>query len=393
MNEFTSAQTADSQNEEDNSIFEILTAIGQDKWTIILFTLFSGIAAAIVSLVLPPVFTAKTLVIPPQQQQTSQAISLASLVASAGVATGALGVKSPDDMYLSFMTSEVFQKKIIGRFKLMDRFHCSFVIDCRLSLNSHARIILDKKSTLLAVEVDDFDPIFAANMANAYIEELVSLLGKLAVTDAQQRRLYFENQIKKTQKDLAVAETYFRSAQQRSGLQLTSINAEIGVKEISELHGQIAAREIQLQALDMYSTPQNTDVKRLFTELTALKMRLLKIEKGSPESSSQPENIQQEAIQAYRNMKVQESLLEVFAKQYELAKVDESKDGPLIQILDPASPPERRSSPKRTQLVLVSAIIGFIFSLLFILFKNALRNSVSTPRGKAKLDNLKAAWL
>ena len=216
-------------------------------------------------------------------------------------------------------------------------------------------------------------------------------MGKLAVTDAQQRRVYFENQIKKTQDDLSLAEEHFRTAQQKSGLQLTSINAETGVKEISELHAQIAAREIQLQALGMYSTPQNSDVKRLVTELTAMKMHLLKIERGSSNSVAS-ESPQQDAIQAYRNMKVQESLLEAFAKQYELARVDESKEGPLIQVVDPATPPERRSSPKRTQIVLVAATGGFILALLFVVLQNMLRNTATSAEGKIKLEQLKRAW-
>ena len=391
MNDFTSNQGTDSQEDEDISLIDILTVIGRAKWTLASFTLVFAVVAAIVTLLITPVFTAKTLVMPPQQQQSSAASSLASLGASAGVASGAIGVKSPDDMYVSFMTSEVFQKKLIERFKLMDRYHCPFVIDCRGSLSSHAHIVSDKKSTLMSVEVDDVDPVFAANLANAYIEELASLMGKLAVTDAQQRRVYFENQIKKTEDDLSLAEEHFRTAQQKSGLQLTSINAETGVKEISELHAQIASREIQLQALGMYSTPQNSDVKRLVTELTAMKMHLLKIERGSSNSVAS-ESPQQDAIQAYRNMKVQESLLEAFAKQYELARVDESKEGPLIQVVDPATPPERRSSPKRTQIVLVAATGGFILALLFVVLQNMLRNTATSAEGKIKLEQLKRAW-
>jgi uncharacterized protein involved in exopolysaccharide biosynthesis len=230
MNDFTSNQCTDSQEDEDISLIDILTVIGRAKWTLASFTLVFAVVAAIVALLSTPVFTAKTLVMPPQQQQSSAASSLASLGA---FASGAIGVKSPDDMYLPFMTSEVLQKKLIERFKLMDRYHCPFVIDCRGSLNSHAHIVLDKKSTLMSVEVDDVDPVFAANLANAYIEEFASLMSKLAVTDAQQRRVYFENQIKKTQDDLSLAEEHFRTAQQKSGLQLTSINAETGVKEIS----------------------------------------------------------------------------------------------------------------------------------------------------------------
>jgi len=377
--------------EEDASLLDILTVIGEQKSLILGLTLAASLLAVVVTLVMTPVFTARTLVMPPQQQQSSYASSLAGLGALAGVATGAIGIKSPDDMYVSFMTSEVFQRKIIERFKLMERYHCPFVVDCRQSLNQHARIVSDKKSALMAIEVEDPDPNFAASIANAFVEELGTMLGRLAVTEAQQRRVYFESQIKKTENELALAETQFRNAQHRSGLQVPTVEAETGVKEIAEMHGQIAAREIQLQALNSYASPTNSDVKKLVTELGAMKTHLLKLERGSTETSN-PEGIQQEAIQAYRNMKVQESMLEVFAKQYELAKVDESKEGPLVQVVDPASPPERRSSPKRTQLVLISALGGFVLAIVIAFIRNMIRNTTESSEGQAKLQALKRAW-
>ena len=391
MTELTNGASATPPEEEEISLIDILTIIGQQKSLIIGLTLASALFAVITSLSMTPVFTARTLVIPPQQQQSSAASSLASLGALAGVASSTIGIKSPDDMYISFMTSESFQKKIIDHFNLMDRYHCPFVIDCRQSLSQHARIVSDKKSSLIAIEVDDVDPVFAANMANTFVEELGTLLGRLAVTEAQQRRLYFENQIKKTQDDLSLAETQFRNAQHRSGLQLPTVEAETGVKTIAEMHGQIAARELQLQALKSYVTKENNDVKKLITELAAMKMHLLKLERGSLDTLN-PQSIQQEAIQSYRNMKVQESMLEAFAKQYELAKVDESKEGPLVQVVDPATPPERRSSPKRTQLVLNSALGGFVFSTLLAFLRNMLRNTAQSSEGRAKLHALKRAW-
>ena len=392
MNDHIYPQNPSHPEEEDISLIDIFIAIGEAKWIFISFTLVATIFSVVLALIMTPIFTATTLVMPSQQQQTNAASSLAGLGALAGISNSSFGLKSPDDIYVTLMTSEVFQINLIDRFKLMERYQCPFVVDCRMALNSHARIISDKKSSLMTVEVDDTDPVFAANMANAFIEELGKSLGKLAVTDAQKRRIYFENQIKKTQDDLSAAEIHFRTVKQKSGLQLPSVTADININQVTDLHSQIASREIQLEALNLYSTPQNTDVKRLVTELTAMKTHLLKIEKGSNETSK-PENIQQEALQAYRNMKVQDSLLESFTKQYELAKVDESKDGPLIQVIDHATPPERRSSPKRTKLVLQSAFEGLGLAIVFVFLKYMIQKTASTPAGQVRLNNLKRAWM
>ena len=392
MNDHISPQNPSLPEEEDISLIDIFIAIGHAKWIFISFTLVATLFSVLVSLIITPIFTAKTLVMPSQQQQTNAASTLAGLGALANISSSSFGLKSPDDINVTLMTSEVFQIKLIDRFKLMERYKCGFVVDCREALNSHARIISDKKSGLMTVEVDDTDPVFAANMANAFIEELSNILGKLAVTDAQKRRIYFENQIKKTQYDLSTAEIHFRTVKQRNGLQLPSVTADININQVTDLHSQIASREIQLEALNLYSTPQNADVKRLVTELTAMKTHLLKIEKGSNETSNL-ENIQQEALQAYRNMKVQDSLLEAFTKQYELAKVDESKDGPLIQVIDRATPPERRSSPKRTKFVLQSIYVGLVLAIVFVFLKYMIQKTSSTPAGQVRLNDLKRAWI
>jgi len=239
--------------------------------------------------------------------------------------------------------------------------------------------------------VDDPDPVFAANMANAYIQELSVFLGKIAITEAQQRRLYFENQIKKTQDDLAQAEITFRATQERFGLQIPSAVADIGIKEIAELHGQIRARELQLQAMSSFATPENAEVKKLMTELLAMRAHLGKLEMGSNTEGSRG-TLQQGALLAYRNMKVQESILDSLVKQLEYAKVEESKEAPLVQVVDAATPPERRSSPKRAYMVLNSAVAGFLLSLCLALVRKMLLKIKENADGRQKLQALVQAW-
>ena len=377
--------------EEDVSFLDILTVIGHYKGMILGMTLIFTLVAVLVSLIMTPIYTGRSLVMPPQQQQSSASSALAGLSSVAGLAGGALGLKSQDDMYISFMTSEGFQKKIIERFELHSRYRADLLIDARQALNKHVRLGSDKKSSLMSIEVDDPDPVFAANMANAYVQELGIFLGKIAITEAQQRRLYFENQIKKTQDDLAQAETTFRETQERSGLQIPSAVADIGIKEIAELHGQIRARELQLQAMSSFATPQNAEVKKLMTELLAMRTHLGKLEMGSSTEGAKGA-LQQGALLAYRNMKVQESILESLVKQYEFAKVDESKDAPLVQVVDAATPPERRTSPKRTIIVLLSAMTGFALGLVMAFIRNTLLNAKESEVGREKLQALSRAW-
>ena len=377
-------------DEDEISLIDLLITLGKEKKFILGFTSLVILVAVTVSLLMTPVYTAKTVIMPPQQQQSSASSALASLGALAGLAGGAAGIKSPDEMYVAFMGSDRFLNALIARFHLQERYHTKTLIDTRTLLKSKAKVMPDKKSGLISIEFEDEDPQFAAEVANAHVQELGRMLDMLAVTDAQQRRVFFESQIKKVQENLSSAEIAFRQAKEKSGLQVTSVIAETGVRASAELRGQIAAREVQIQSLSRFATPQNPEVQRIASELSAERAQLQKLEQGSGQVIGT--TLQLEAVKSYRDMKVQEAMLEVLIKQFELARVDEAKEGPLIQVVDLATPPERRSKPKRTLIVLASALAGLFLSVLLAFLKVSLRNVNQTPDGQIQLGLLKKAW-
>ena len=388
--DFNSLSDSQGEQEEQISLLELATALGEDKKFILGFTALVTALSIVVTLLMTPVFSAKTIIMPPQQQQSSAASALASLGALAGIAGGAAGIKSPDEMYISFTQSNSFQNEIIKRFDLISRYEQKTLTDTRLHLLSTVKVTSDKKSGLITIEAEDRDPEFAANLANAYVVELRRLLDRLAVTDAQQRRVFFQGQIEKVKSSLAKAEASFLEAKERSGMKVTAVIAESGVRASAEMRGQIAAREVQLRALSQFATALNPDVQKLTSELAALRAQLDGLEKGSGKLVAG--GVQEQALSAYRDMKVQEAVLEVLIKQFELARVDESKEGPLIQVVDQATAPEKKSKPKRSVIVLASAFLGLFVSILLAILKRSLREMQKTPESAAKWRELKAAW-
>ena len=388
------SQNSNSSNGDDDeiSLIDLAIALGEEKKTLFAVPLFTTSVAIVVSLIMTPVFTAKTLMMPPQQQQSSAASALASLGALAGLAGGAAGVKSPDEMYIAFMESESLQNSIIKKMNLQTRYEAKTLTDTRADLKGAVKITSDKKSGLISIEATDKDPVFAAQLANLYIDELHNLLGRLAVTDAQQRRVFYEDQIKKTQADLVNAESRFRLANEKSGMQMTSILAETSLRANAEMRGQIAAKEVQLQAMSRFETTQNPDVQKLTSEMSALRQQLSKLESGSGNTTSAVNPMQQEASQAYRDIKVQQAMLEVLIKQYEIARVDEAKEGPLVQQVDPATPPERRSKPKRSLIVLVSALGGLFLGVLAAFVRRSIKKAATDPESSQLMLQLREAW-
>jgi tyrosine-protein kinase Etk/Wzc len=391
MTEQTTTQAALPEDDE-ISLIDLAIALGEDKAIILKVTGLFSVLAVVVSLLMTPIFTAKTVIMPPQQQQSGAASALASLGGLAGLAGAAAGIKSPDEMYVAFMQSEGLQKSIIEKLKLQERYEAKTIFDTRNKLKENVRISPDKKSGLITIEAEDKDPAFAAQLANLHVDELRVLLGRLAITDAQQRRMFYEQQIKKVQIELAEAEQSFRQAKAQSGLQVTAVLAETGVRASAELRGQIAAREVQMSAMSRFATTQNPDVQRLGSELSALRGQLAKLEQGSGVVET-PTPLQQQAVKSYRDVKVQEAMLEVLIKQYELARVDEAKEGPLLQQLDIATAPERKSKPKRGVIVLVSILLGLLIGTLLVIFRQKMRSLLASKEGNRKLILLKKAWV
>jgi len=392
MNDHTQPSAMPMGDEDEISLLDLATALGEEKATLFATPLITTLVAVVVSLLMTPIFTAKTVVMPPQQQQSGAAAALASLGGLAGLAGAAGGIKSPDEMYVAFMGSEGLQNRLIADLKLQERYEAKTLTDTRAALKAQVRFSADKKSGLINIEADDKDPAFAAELANRHVAELRTMLGRLAVTEAQQRRVFYEQQIQQTQDKLALAEVAFRAAKEKSGMQVTSVLAETGVRASAELRGQIASREVQLQAMSRFATAQNPETQRIASELAALRSQLNKTEQGSGESKAAASPLHQEAVKSYRDVKVQEAMLEVLIRQYELARVDEAKEGPLIQQVDVAMPPERKSKPKRAVIVLAAAFAGLFLGVLVAFVRRALKKAQSDPASAGQWLALKKAW-
>ncbi len=391
MSEQTSNTAVEAIEEDEISLLDLAIALGEEKKTLFGIPAITTTLAIVVSLLMTPIFTAKTVMMPPQQQQSGAASALASLGALAGLAGVAAGVKSPDEMYIAFLQSESLQRAVIEKLNLQERYQNKTFFETRETMKGLVKIAADKKSGLITIEADDKDPEFAAKLANTHVEELRNLMGKLAVTDAQQRRLFFEQQISKTQEELALAEANFRAAKEKSGIQVTAVIAEGSVRASAEMRGQIAAKEVQLSAMSSFATRQNPDVQRLAGELNALRTQLKKLEQGSgDDEKSSP--LQQLAVKSYRDIKAREAIIGVLIAQYESARVDESKEGPLIQVVDIAHAPERKSKPKRANIVLGSGFAGLVFGVLLTILRRAFRKAAHNPQNAEQLTQLKAVW-
>jgi uncharacterized protein involved in exopolysaccharide biosynthesis len=353
------------------------------------------LAAIVVVFLLPKWYTATAKIMPPQQSQSNAVAILGQLGALSGGAGQALGLKNPSDVYVAILKSRTVADSLVKRFDLKSVYDEDYVVEARKELARNSSISSGREG-IITIEVEDRDPKRAAEIANAYVVELHGLTVNLAVSEAGQRRFFFEGQLKKAKNDLTVAEVELKKFTQDSGLVNPQGQIGLSVAAAAALRAQIAAKEIQLSAMRTFATDTNPDLRRTLQELGGLQSELAKMEKNATSGKGDvmvpfgkaPE-VGLEYVRRYRDMKYFETLYEVLAKQYEIARIDEAKDATLIQILDPAVPPERRSKPQRTIIVVASVLLAGILIVLWVLLADATTRARTSPEIDQKFRALR----
>jgi uncharacterized protein involved in exopolysaccharide biosynthesis len=374
-------QNTPPTDDEDINWFALLQVVADNLRLLVLAPLTAGLIALTYTYTLPPSFKATTKFLPPQQQQSAAATmlqSLGPLAAAAGVSGG----NNPGGQYVTFMQSHRLQDILIQRLKLTERFGTQNKEDTRTALAGRAQIA-NGKDGLIAVEVNDKDPQFAAQLANGYVDALRELLKSIAVTEAQQRRVFFENQLASAKDNLIKAEVALKS----TGINSSTLKLSSGapVERLASLQATIAAQEIKLASMRGYLTESAPDFKQAMVEMAALRAQLARTEKEEPSTDPTGNGY----ISKYRNYKYYETLFELFSKQYEVARVDESREGAIIQVLDVAEPPIRRNSAKRAQIASVTALAVGVLLLLFCLLRHALKTAAQNPQTASQLNSLR----
>jgi uncharacterized protein involved in exopolysaccharide biosynthesis len=379
--------------DDEISLLDLAQTVVDNLRLLVLGPLAAGVLALGVSFVVTPTFTAKVTFMPPQQQQSAAASMLSSLGSLAGLAGAATGIKNPNDQYLAFLKTASLQDELIKKFDLKTRYDAKLQMDARLALTGNVKAAAGKDG-MITVEVDDKDPKFAADLANAHVSELHALLGRLAVTEAQQRRKFFEEQLQLTKTRLAKAQSDLMSS--GISVQLLKGNPSSAISAIATLQAQVTSQEVKLGAMRGYLTEQAPEYKKELSDLLNLRAQLARLQKADPETGADKAGAEQSGRpnynEVYREFKYQESLLELFTKQFEAAKLDESREGAVIQVVDAAQPPERKSKPKKALIAIIATLASGFALLLFVFVRQALRNGSQDEETARKLAAIHAGW-
>jgi tyrosine-protein kinase Etk/Wzc len=378
-----SANASAYQEEEGTSIdlIALFRILREGKWTILAGTLGVSAIVALYAFLLPFRYTSTVSFIPPTASSgSSMAAALAGQLSAFGGGDILGGsVRNSGDLYAGILRSRSVTGELVKRFDLTRVYRVKKVSLAQTILNSNVKVEIDPKSSIVEVDVTDKSPKLAQDLASAYMDALRETNGRLALGQSSQRRLFFGEQLAKEKDQLEDAEVELKKTEEQSGLIAPSGQTEAEIATIAQTQAQIAVRDVQLAALRDSATEQNPDVIRLRSEIADLQDQLSRLQKGNRADSisaiptSKVPELQLEYVRKEREVKYHEALFDMLSKQYEAARLDEAHDAPVVQVLDPASYPDTKSSPKRSYYVAGGLLFGLFSSSLWVLTRNRIR--------------------
>lgn len=377
-------------------IIDLLSLIASRRRFIAVFVFATCLATGIVALVTEPSYTADVTLMPPEAAQSGLLALLPAGLPFGDMLGSTLGgMGDASGVYLSILSSRWLRTSVADHFDLVHVYKIHkrkvyFIEDILLALDRHVGAEVTNEGTLV-IYVEDKSPERAAQMAEFMVSMLDSIYSSRIHDRASQKRMFLGERLGQVKVELAAAEDSLiafqvqnkavhidaqagaaieAAAKAEALYQTASLEYDIGQKLLSPDHPQ--QRELKLRM---------GEIKRHAERLTNSRVSSLLI------PLTQAPHLALEMARLMRNAKIQEAIFELLTQQFEQARIEEASTVPHVQVLDPALPPQKRSSPKRTKMVLIAFAISTTLAVFVVLLHNAVASLRTTsPLQYRKLE-------
>ncbi len=372
-----------------------------------IFVNFLGVCVvvAILSLFLPSWYTANTTILPPQREGLGLGLasSLMGGISEFGTSMSLPLMASPSDVMAAILKSRAVAFVVIEKEELMETYQAKTKEDALMELFSHTEVEVTPEG-IISLSFEDKDRFKAACVANRFVEELDRVNRETNISQAKNARIFIEERLAQTKKNLTKAEENLRKFQEEN--KAVSLNEQMraSIEGAADLKAQMVAAEIELNVLRKTMSPSHPQIQGLKSRINEIKKQLDIWEFGNQKEESKEEKIldvpfsqvptlSMELARLVREVKIQSAVFELLTNQYEQYKIQETRDTPTIQVLDKAIPPERRSKPRRAVLVGLAGILSLLTSVVFVFGLEYFKKSKQrNPEEFERIQALLWAW-
>ena len=373
--------------EDEINLIDYFLVLLKHKWMIFCIVTFAIILSVVVGLLLPKMYTATARVLPPTEPDSGlSALLTQSGGPLGGLAGGFVSGKTTSDLYVGMLKSRTVADILIEEFDLKELYQKKYLEDVYKHLAKRINIRVSRKDQIISVSVEDKDPKRAADMANTYLDALDRINRTVNITEGQRKRIFLEKRLEEAEDDLSRAEIALKEFQEKYGLVSIEEQAKVAIEGAAKIKGEIIVAQTELEVLKQFGTERQNEAVMLKSKITELQNQLKKIESSNPGIPVLKEHKMMEGESNFyipfnelpalgmqlarlmREAKIREKVFELVTSQYEMAQIEEAKDINTIQVLDRAVPPDKKSSPKRALIVILSAVVAFFLSIFLAFF-------------------------
>ncbi|HEX5423398.1 MAG TPA: GNVR domain-containing protein [Candidatus Acidoferrales bacterium] len=383
------------------SLLDLLIVLVQRRRFLLWFSASVAVLATIVVLLLPKKYTAETVLLPPEQSSSTSSALLNQFGGSSALASlagSSLGIKNPGEMYAALFRSRTVEDSLIQQFGLMKRYHKKRLSKARKEFEDRSTVSVGAEDGLIRITVTDSDPKLAADIANGYVGNYRKLSSHLAISEAARRRVFFQQQLLEASKNLTDAEEKMKDTQEKTGVLSLDSQARSLIESAASLRAEVSAKEVELNAMRSYATPDNPEFVIAEQQLAGLKNQLAQLAGSKSKKTDilltkgKIPQASMEYLNRLRDVRYYETIVELMAKEFEMAKLDEAREGANVQVVDVAVPPDTWSFPKRTLIVLLATIFGFFFACGTCLCTEAIQALQKDPVEGKRFEALRSAF-
>ncbi len=377
---------------------------------------FAGVGlllSLVLAFAIPKRYTTSTRLMPPDPQSTSGMMMMAEMAQKTGGGLAAtagdlLGLKSSGALFVGMLQSETIENHLVQSFDLRKIYSVRLLEDARKELSKNTVVQEDRKSGIITITVTDRSPQRAAAIANAYVNELNTMVAQLSTSSAHRERVFLEDRLQSVKRDLGNAEGQLAQFSSKNSTLDIQQQGKAMLDAASNLAGQMIAAESELQGMRQIYTENNARVRELSARVGELRKELDKIggtesNVGRPKQSTADPSadavtdssadmpypsirrlplLGAKYADFYREAKIQETVYELLTQQNELAKVEEAKETPSVKVLDAAEVPEKKSYPPRLIVIGLGTILALVVAVICVLGKTRWRQMDPEDEGK-----------
>jgi tyrosine-protein kinase Etk/Wzc len=350
------------------------------SWRKIVFWIVGGstlLTMVLLFVVMPRWYKSTAVIMPPKQKGEFSVSSVLKNISP----LGGLGLgKASDEMYnfTAILESRSCSEEMVRRFDLMHRYGVKNVERAVKELAENVSFVLGQDDVVLEISVWDTDPQVAADMANAFVEVLNQQYLRMTTTEAKGNREFLERRLEQNQKDLSRAEEALRDYQKKFGLYSVPEQVKASIAAAAALKSQVLAREVEYGILRKTLGEDDPRLQQLVVELSEYNKKLREMRYGRDTISApadvfspfqQTPELGMQYLRRFRDVEIQQKLMEILFPLVEQARIEEHRDTPTILVLDNAVPAEKSSRPKR-MVITIAVFFGSLIVSILVVFLN-----------------------